>query len=90
MKRALIVSAALAVSAASLARADIAPRQSSGCGHKQPGATCKRDDGSAGVCIKTTYKRLAPGSRVFDGKTVDAPIVLCELPAADGGSKDGG
>ncbi|MDP1822662.1 MAG: hypothetical protein Q8L48_05455 [Archangium sp.] len=42
---------------ASAAWADIPPADTSGCGGKTAGETCKKDDGSEGSCVKATCSR---------------------------------
>jgi hypothetical protein len=42
---------------AGVAWADIAPSDVSGCNGKSAGDSCKRDDGSAGSCAKSTCSR---------------------------------
>jgi hypothetical protein len=42
---------------AGVALADIPPSDTSGCNGKAAGDSCKRDDGSAGACAKSTCSR---------------------------------
>lgn len=53
MRRAVV----LAMLFAGVALADIPPSDTSGCNGKQAGEACKRDDGSAGACAKSTCSR---------------------------------
>lgn len=54
MTRALSAAVCLA---SALALADVAPPDLSGCQGKEAGASCQRDDGSAGTCTKETCSR---------------------------------
>lgn len=42
---------------AGAAWADIPPADTSGCGGKTAGESCKKDDGSEGSCVKSTCSR---------------------------------
>jgi hypothetical protein len=42
---------------AGVAWADIPPSDTSGCGGKTAGESCKKDDGSEGSCVKSTCSR---------------------------------
>ena len=53
MNRLLVVSMLVA----SVVWADIPPADTGGCGGKAVGDACKRDDGSAGGCVKGTCSR---------------------------------
>ena len=58
MRRAVLVVTLLAATQlAGVALADIPPSDTSGCNGKAAGEACKRDDGSAGACVKSTCSR---------------------------------
>lgn len=66
---------------ASLAWADVPPPDIAGCQGKAAGASCQRDDGSAGACAKATCTR----NDYSDGpppKTVEYECLKCEAGAA--------
>lgn len=70
---------------ATLAWADIPPRDSSGCRDAKVGSKCKTDDAKAGTCVKSTCSRN-DYSEGPPPKTVTVECLVC-ASAADAGAK---
>ncbi len=79
------------VLASAAAQADVPPPNSSQCGGKKAGDTCKTDDGKQGTCIESTCSRL-DYSKQPPGTTSYA-CMLCNAEgagASSGGTSSGG
>lgn len=82
---------AVVVLASAAAQADVAPPNSSQCGGKKAGDTCKTDDGKQGTCVESTCSRL-DYSKQPPGTTSYA-CMLCNAEgagASSGGTSSGG
>lgn len=76
---------------ASLAWADVPPPDLGGCQGKEAGASCERDDRSAGTCAKATCTRN-DYSEGPPPKTVEYECLKCQAsaapPAVDAGATE--
>ncbi len=85
MRRALSL---LFVMMAGAAWADVPPADSIGCRDKKAGESCKRDDGSAGVCATSTCSRN-DYSEGPPPKTVTYECLKCSAPPPGAAKKNG-